>query len=192
LAETSSRPRRALVLVGLVGVLFGGACTAPIRNEAAPRCDKLDTLVLLAQSVPSAELLPCIGNVPAGWTFGEMDIGTGDSTFTLDNSDAGIAAVRVRLSARCSTAGATEVASDESDEILQRQPRQFERVELLVGHFRATRSYVFGGGCVTYRFSWSGEAGKLVNEASLALDFRTRKFVADEVRRTSGGRLELQ
>jgi hypothetical protein len=64
-------------------------------------------------------------------------------------------------------------------------------VPLLVGRFRATHSYVFRGGCVTYGFSWSGKAGTLVNEASGALDFRTRDFVAEEVRRTSGGRLRL-
>jgi hypothetical protein len=168
-------------------VLAAAGCTAPIRDEAAPRCTKVDTLVLMAQSVPSAQRLPCIQVDPAGWTFGDMDIGTGESTFTLDSTDAGLDAVRVTLAARCSTAGATEVTSDERD------TQQFERIESLVD-YRGTRTYVFPGGCVTYRFRFDyrgEELRRLVNEVSLALNFSTREHIADEVRRTSGGRLEL-
>lgn len=176
--------KRAVGALAAVALL-AGACTAPIRNQAAPRCTKTDTLVLMAQSVPSAELLPCINAVPAGWAFGEMDIGTGDANFTLDSDEAGVEAVKVTLTARCDTVGSTEVASDEPP------ARQFERIESLVGQFRAVRAYVFEGGCVTYRFRFGDEGSALVNDVSLALAFTTRAHVADEVRRTSDGRLQL-
>lgn len=184
MAELHHRARLTAA-VTLVAALVAAGCTAPIRNDAAPRCNKTDTLVLLAQSVPSATLVPCIEAVPAGWWFGNMDIGTGDASFTLDSSEAGIDAVRVTLADRCRTAGATEVTSDEAE------TRQFERIESLVGEYRGTRSYVFTGGCVSYRFRLTGQVADLLQDASLALEFRTRQHVADELRRTSGGRLRL-
>lgn len=185
MAERKRPGRRALLVLVVAGLLLGASCTAPIRNEAAPSCKKLDTLVLMAQSVPSAERLPCIDAIRAGWTFGDMDIGTGDSSFSLDSTDAGINAVRVTLTERCDTAGATEVSSDEEG------TRQFERIESLVGQYRGSRYYVFPGGCVTYRFRFDGSAATFVNDVSVALDFTTRSDVADRLRRSSGGRLEL-
>ncbi|MDQ4133814.1 MAG: hypothetical protein M3179_11570 [Actinomycetota bacterium] len=177
--------RRALVPTALAVSILAGGCMAPIRNEAAPRCNKTDTLVLMAQSVPSAELVPCLGPIPAGWTFGDMDIGSGDSAFSLDSTDAGISAVMVTLAPTCDRAGATEVASDEAG------TQQFERIESLVGQYRGTRSYVFGGGCVTYRFRFPAQNTPLVNDVSLALTFRTRADIDEAVRRMSGGRLHL-
>lgn len=177
-----------MVAAVTTGVLAGG-CTDPYHNSAAPRCNKVDTLVLMAQSVPTAELVPCIDALPAGWNFGEMDIRSGRSTFTLDSDRAGLSAVRVTLARGCDIARGTEVPSDEVDDDIE--VRRVERIDSLMDRYRGTRSYLFPGGCVTYRFSFAQRGTALVNDVSLAVGFTTRARLAEEVERSSGGRLQL-
>ena len=170
--------RRAprFVRIALVALVLGSSvagCAARYKPALAPGCRKSETLVLMAQSVPSADRVPCIANRPAGWKFEDLAVRRGTSSFSLDSDRAGGRALVVRLFPSCRVTGATEIASDEAG------TRRFERVESVVGEYEGTRYYVFDGGCVTYRFEFGRQGLALVNEVSLAIGFISRQEIAE-------------
>ena len=58
--------------------------------------------------------------------------------------------------------------------------------------YRDRRFYLLPGACVTYEFKLTGTgAEEAAGEISRALGFVSRDQVADQVRRYSGGRLQL-
>ena len=127
-------------------------------------------MVLMAQSVPSATSVPCVAALPAGWEtrIGAACVRTAAS-FWLNSDQGGKHAVEVSLLPPddCSVAGATEVPSD------QVGMHRLERPEQLPPNLRSTRYYVFDGGCVTYRFAFSGDASaSLMFDVDAALDFQ--------------------
>jgi hypothetical protein len=67
---------------------------------------------------------------------------------------------------------------------------RFERPEQLPPALRATRTYLFSGGCVTYRFEFdSGDTASLLFDADGALAFQDRSKVVEKVRARNGLRL---
>jgi hypothetical protein len=67
---------------------------------------------------------------------------------------------------------------------------QFERPEELRPRLRSTRTYLFDGGCVTYRFSFAeGATPGLMFEADQALGFEPRAALVARVHDQSGLRL---
>lgn len=183
--------RRRLVTLTVAAVLAAtglSGCGVPQR-QAAPLCRLpsvgADTLVLLAQAVPTADRVPCISNYAAGWHFADLQVGSGEGWFSLDSDRAGVSAVRVTLSAACDTTEFTEIASDELDTI------RFERVLSVEGRFRSIRAYKFAGGCVTYRFQFEQRGQALVNEVSSMVTFVTRKDIDAAVRDRHDGSISL-
>ena len=147
----------------------------------APACGTGHSMILSAQAVPSAALLPCIAALPSGWTIGGADIASGKSSFWLDSDRAGPRAITVTLTAACDTTGAQQIPSD------QPGTRRFERPLSLVPQFSSLRFYTFPGGCVTYRFSFTSGASPVLGDAAgSALSFQPRPTLVDFVRRTEG------
>jgi hypothetical protein len=115
-----------------------------------------------------------------------MKIRRGESTFSLDSDKGGDGAVQVTLHRRdrCTTAGATEVPSDEPG------MHRFEHIERLPPTLRSTRTYVFSGGCITYRFEIdAGRSAALLFDADTALAMQARRPLVDQVDEDSGLRL---
>ena len=146
-----------------------------------PACGTGHSMILSAQAVPSAALLPCIAALPSGWTIGGADIASGKTSLWLDSDRAGPRAVTVTLTAACDTTGAQQVPSD------QPGTRRFERPLSLAPQFSSLRFYTFPGGCVTYRFSFTPGASPVLGDAvGSALSFQPRPTLVDFVRRTEG------
>lgn len=181
------RRRRWAATVVAAAALGAGAGCGNLEDQAAPTCvpKGADSLVLLAQAVPTAAKIPCISSYPAGWHFASMSVHNGEGRFTLDSDRAGISAVKVHLRRNCDLEGATEIPSDEPD------TRRFERILSVVDDFQAVRSYTFDGGCITYRFDFDRQGRALVNEVSVAIGFVDRPAVDALVRDRSDGRLHL-
>ncbi len=59
------------------------ALSAAVTRAASERLD--GSLVLAAQSVPSAALVPCVRRLPAGWTFRDFTAQRGRSRVWLDS-----------------------------------------------------------------------------------------------------------
>lgn len=178
-------PAVAVAVAVAVVSLLSPACGADPAQRLSPTCRNVNTLVLEAQSVPEAQLLPCVSLLPAGWDVTNIEIKSGRSRFSLDSDRAGVQALVVTLTSRCDLAGATEIPSDEPG------TRRYERIESLEGGYRGMRFYTFPGGCTSYRLRFAEPGRALVNEASLALTFVRRSTVAAELQRRSGGRLSL-
>jgi hypothetical protein len=133
-------------------------------------CSDLEPLWLMAQSVPSASLVPCVESRLPGWTVANVAVNDGRSVITLDHDRAGAAAVVVRMVAACDPGGA----------------------EHLPGAFSATWSDRFPGGCVTYRLhSTTDPRGQFADEARQVLGFTTREQLRQALSQRSHGRLHL-
>jgi membrane-associated phospholipid phosphatase/tRNA A-37 threonylcarbamoyl transferase component Bud32 len=157
-----------------------------IALSGTPHCGTDNLMVLIAQSVPSATSVPCIATLPAGWELGDVHVKRHWASFSLDSDRGGDGAVRATLMPRedCDLSAATPVPSDEQG------MRRYEEPERLPPNLRATRYYVFSGGCVTYEFAFDGDAGaSLLFDADNALAFQPRETLVDEVRERSGLRL---
>ncbi|HYB45948.1 MAG TPA: hypothetical protein VED20_01140, partial [Streptosporangiaceae bacterium] len=146
-----------------------------------PRCGTGAAVILSAQAVPSAALLPCIATLPYGWHPDGADIASGHARFWLDSDLAGPAAMTVTLTAACDTAGARQIHSG------QPGTRQFERLLSTALRYSGLRYYIFPGGCVTYQFSFTpGASPTLAGAAGSAISLEPRSVPVDHVRRTEG------
>jgi hypothetical protein len=190
---------RRLSLLALACLLLTG-CVRPVSSEFSqsrqPLCQDrgepgTQVVVLMAQAVPSASLLPCVKLLPAGWSVSDIFVRDGRARFALDSDRVGSDAVRVVLAPTCQfeVAAVTKVPSDEPG---TRRYEQVGPVRPGVG-FTGTRFYLFPGGCVSYRldFGSSSERAGPIGDINLALSFITRDAVRNRVRHGTDGRAEL-
>jgi hypothetical protein len=165
--------RRRILAAGFLALALSACAVTPSNGpSAAPTCDHGEVLILIAQSVPSATLVPCIAEFPVGWTFGGQHIDAGRSEFWLDSDRAGVRAVTVSLDRTCDIAGAVPVPAEPDEAGTAR----YERPRTLPPHFSGERFYRFRGGCVTYRFAFRpGATFTQALEATSALTFFSRE-----------------
>jgi tRNA A-37 threonylcarbamoyl transferase component Bud32 len=143
-------------------------------------CADLEPLWLMAQSVPSASLVPCLQLIPVDWRVAEVAVNNGRSVITLNHDRAGRAAMVIWFTAVCDLTGAREVSSE------QRGAHRYYRAR------DNTRFYVFPVGCVTQRFSAAGPSAPRMNDTAAAeLGFMTRAALQAALSQRSGGRLQL-
>jgi hypothetical protein len=153
----------------------------------APGGRVANSLVLAAQSVPTAQWLPCLRPLPLGWSFRRLEVQSGRTQVTLGASDEnGDHRVLLLLRQTCDVAGASEVDSRQAG------VRRYDRVAADGSGYHADRYYVFSGGCVAQRFDLQGRAGaQAVGSVSGALGFVSRGAVAAAVDERSRGRITL-
>ena len=152
------------------------------QGITAPSCGTGPAMILSAQAVPSAAMLPCLTALPPGWHAGGADIASGRARFWLNSDLAGPAAITVTLTAACDTSGARQIPSG------QPGMRRYEHLVSLAPQFTAFRYYTFPGGCITYQiiFIAPGVSRALASAAASALSFQPRSALVDYVRRTEG------
>jgi membrane-associated phospholipid phosphatase/tRNA A-37 threonylcarbamoyl transferase component Bud32 len=182
--------RWSLRRVGLAAAVFGGIALAaavgvhaffPAGNLGvyAPQCGTGHSMILAAQAVPSAAMVPCVAALPSGWSVGGADIASGHARFWLNSDQAGDQAVTITLSAACDTSGARQIPSD------QPGTRRFKRPLSLRSQFTALRFYTFPGGCVTYRFTFTpGASSLLAIPAGSAVAFTPRATLVHFIKNT--------
>jgi hypothetical protein len=187
-APTSSD--RVAALAAAAALLASGCAPGATDLGLTPACDDqghpAPSVVLMAQAVPTAPVLPCIRLMPIGWSLGNLEISKGRARFTLNSDRDGLDAVTVVLSETCDLRGATRVPSDHIG--LER----YERVTRVTGGYGGSRYHRASGGCVTYQFNLRGASRAApVSEASSALGFVKRDAVRARVLRDTEGRLPL-
>jgi hypothetical protein len=151
-------------------------------------CSDRDALWLMAQAVPSAEMVPCRQLPPDGWSLSDVKVESGEAEIVFDTERPIMrtAAVTVRLAATCDLAGAREISSE------QPGARRYLKIEREVAPFPVTRFYTFPGGCVTERYLAAGVSPeRLASQASSAFGFVSRETLAGDLARRSDGRLRL-
>jgi membrane-associated phospholipid phosphatase len=174
------------ILVATVIAAFVSATAFKPPGNAgaqAPACGTGHSIILAAQAVPSAALVPCVAAaLPAGWSVHDgADIASGHATFWLDSDVAGGQAFAITLSAACDVSGATHVRSD------QPGTRRFDRSLSQQSAVAELRFYTFAGGCVSYQFNFAdGGSPLLATQASGAVGFMPRATLVNHVQNTEG------
>lgn len=164
----------------LSGMLWG--CVGP--EIAVPWCEPGGRLAIIAQAVRSASMVPCLDQIPVGWSFAALDVDSGGARFWLNSDRSGLRALEVELLESCDTSGATVAAADEDG--IQR----YQHLTSLSPRFTGTTYDVFPGGCVAYRYELAtGLHIGLHEELHDAVALFPRRVLADELRRDLG--LEL-
>ena len=169
--------------VALVAAYIGVQTVAPDANPgaSAPSCGTGHSMILSAQAVPSAAMLPCIAALPSGWSISGADIASGHTTFWLDSDRAGPHAITVTLTAACDTSGARQIPPG------QPGMRRFDHTLSLTPRFSDLRFYTYPGGCVTYQFAFvPGASPTLADTAASALSFQPRSVLVDFIQRSEG------
>ena len=160
--------------------LFVPVHDLPVSGK--PDCGTGKLMILMAQSVPSATLVPCVASLPAGWDLGGVHVKRNRATFWLNSDLGGERAVEAQLMrpGACDVSAATPVPSDEVG------TERYEQPERLPPNLRSTRYYLFPGGCVTYQFSFAeGANPSLMFNVDQALAFQPRSTLVDHVRATT-------
>lgn len=170
--------RRTAILVSLVGLVLA-SCSAQERvewrNGPPPLCDTTSRgrLLLMAQSVPEASLIPCIGPLPPGWEFLRASSRSSQSTLTFSNTTFDLDVVVV-LAPACDDTRSREVESWRPG------------TRLFVGGDGEHYAFAFDGGCITFDFGARPLAESPQGRALIdAVPFMTRA----RLRQLSGWRL---
>jgi hypothetical protein len=88
----------AIIVVGAVLT----ACSPP-QNEQ-PTCRSAPPTLLMAESVPTASLIPCVDALPQGWTWHSFEADETSATFSLEQQD-GDGTLEVQLLGSCTVSG---------------------------------------------------------------------------------------
>jgi hypothetical protein len=185
--------RRLAAVLALALLATTGCVNGEVVGSATglPRCAPETNgvpggMVLMAQSVPTAQWLPCVRQVPVGWTFVGFDARDGETSIRLGSDREGMTALTVLVRPSCDLTGAAEVPSEWPE------LRRYERVTRVSSGYGGERHFTFTGGCVTYRFDLRGNSrAEAVAVVSDSLGFVSRESVAKQVREGSDGRLRL-
>jgi hypothetical protein len=150
-------------------------------------CTDLEPQWLLAQSVPSASLVPCLHPLPVGWMVGTVTVNDGRSVIPLNHDRAGPGVLVLRLTATCDTRGATPVPSS------QPQVRRYQRIDRQAPRLEATRFDVFPGGCVTAQAAVpAANRAEITSQLATILGYyTTRQALQQALDQRSDGRLRL-
>lgn len=171
------RVARLLTLTGLLAL--GLSITACSIEDALPTpdCIEGDTAILGAQSVPTAELVPCFDPLPAGWTVDNVRIDQDGTELRFDSDRAGDDAAIFHYTEVCDIGDAVSAPSE------QEGADRFEHIERVNPSFRAQRYYVFPGGCIWWEFDFDeGATAALSIELGDRLNTITRDALNDRIR----------
>jgi len=96
-------------------VLAGIGLFFPSRGTVtSPTCGTDQAMQLMAQAVPSATQLPCVADLPLGWSVGTSETVRGTATFQVGANSGSTAPVTVTLTESCPTPveGALQIEID--------------------------------------------------------------------------------
>jgi tRNA A-37 threonylcarbamoyl transferase component Bud32/membrane-associated phospholipid phosphatase len=181
----------AVVLLALL--LFGQGVSIDYREPVETptsvgnlACADLEPQWLLAQSVPSASLVPCLGPLPAGWSVGPVTVNDGRSVIRMNHDRAGTNVLVIELTAACDTQGASQVDSN------QPQVRRYQRIDRQTPRFEAIHFDRFPGGCVTTQASVpAANRAEVTGDLAPILHYTTRQALQQALDQHSAGRLRL-
>jgi FAD/FMN-containing dehydrogenase len=171
------RLRRTIVALVTLAVAALPACTT--NAGVVPPCDDPGhpLVILLAQAVPSATIVPCVATLPAGWSFAGSAVEAGRAQMWLSSLEAGDRAVELTFTASCDPGDAVEIvpAPDEAGARVLQAPTSLDP-------YRGARFVQFEGGCVhtTYAFA-EGVPATQALEADAAFGFVPRAEVVAAV-----------
>jgi hypothetical protein len=184
----SGRPRpgggRARLAAGLAAVLAAMAATltgCAAFTDTAPRCDQPLRLAIAAQSLPPASYLPCIRQLPQGWTTSGFRAAPGGTSFLLNSDRSPGQPVRVRLIPACRP-GVASPSPPRAPGVVT-----YTRLTSITPRFAGILYDVFPGGCVSYSFDFTlGSQISLMEQFEQAVDLYPRQQLRLVLKRKLG------
>jgi hypothetical protein len=138
------------VLLAAVMLAAGAGLTGcASSSDTVPGCGDPLRLAIVAQSVPSASYLPCIRDLPPGWTTAGFDPTQDGTSFLLNSDRSPGQPVTVQLTIACKISGASPSPARAPGALT------YTRLDSIRPRFAGRLYDVFPGGCVTYTFNFS-------------------------------------
>lgn len=164
-----------LAATGSSALAVGGCAVDEVMP--APHCTGSSSVLIAAQSVPDAHLVPCLERLPDGWAVSAVSIDQNETIVRFDSDRAGDDAAVLRYGSSCDVTAATPSASDIA------QTERFDEIRRLDPGFRAVRTYVFPGGCISWTFDFADDASATESVAiGNALSMITRRELNEQIR----------
>jgi len=182
----------AVVGLGIFLAGLGGARTDRVVTLAETQCQESSSLVLLAQSVPRAQLVPCLTEGAEGWIIAEESYTSDGSVVKLVIGGLSGAEWTITLTASCTPdPGATDRAYP--DQQGRYQVVGVESTDPDDGTETDTEWYQFDGGCTTSSVAIPSrfDSQRIFDELDSGFVFAPRSAVAQFVVDESDGRLTL-
>lgn len=175
----------ALLFSSMGSLLLATASCSVEETLPPPWCEGSGSVFIVAQSVPSAALVPCLEALPDGWSIASVRVTQGGSAVVLDSDRAGDNAAELLFESSCDVSVGVTSPSEQAD------AQRFDNIEQLSPRFRSQRHYVFDGGCVSWFFDLDdgvsatesvaiGERLRLVSRRSLN-DQLSQTFIDEDL-----------
>jgi hypothetical protein len=154
---------RATAVIGILGLVTTGC--GRIGDNREPWCRPVPATELMAVSVPSASLVPCVHDLPAGWTFDGFQASDTGATFVLAGPPETAARAVVGFRPACPAPEGEAVRTDEDgtelvEDVRRRSP------------YAARWTYRFDGGCARIDLDLpAGDVDAGTQELAQALSF---------------------
>ena len=146
-----------------------------------PGCGDPLRLAIIAQSVPTASYVPCLHDLPPGWSTSGFDPSQDGTGFLLDSDRSAGRPVTVRLTVACDTGGASPSPSWGPGVLT------YTRLYSISPRFAGTLYDVFPGGCVRYGFDFAdGSQIALVEQFEQAVGLYPRQQLRLVLKRELG------
>ena len=180
---------RLLLLTTAVAVL-AGACNSTLGADD-PECADVDevsnSIIMEAQSVPTAFYGPCIEELRVGWSIQPLRAQSGRSSFALDSDRIGTGFLEVTLQAVCDVGAARETDSGVEDvrlhQSVEQAPSDVEFAVLPVAdrHARYSEDFAFSLRARGYTVVVMGADQTLGERMELATEEGRSALVVDDI-----------
>jgi hypothetical protein len=177
----------------LAGLLAGCSFDVHLNRPAgtgapAPPCQMGDGqidggLVLMAQSVPTAEVLPCLRRLPEGLSVGGFSAREGETRMWFVVGRESRTALTVTLQRECDLTDFTEEQSETPGAL------RFDQEASSGAVLRGSRAYVYPASCLRYDYALLDASALSVLRSAVGTIERTE--VAHKVAEDSRGNLRL-
>jgi hypothetical protein len=169
-----SPSQRGLRVVAALFLAFSVASCSVDDAIPLPSCEQGDSALIAAQSVPTAQMLPCLTPLPLGWDVEAVDITQDGTTIRFDSDRAGHHAAKLVFAEMCDPTGAAQQPND------QEGVERFTLTERVEPALRAKSFHVFEGGCVTWSFDFDNDVPRSeLSELDDTLVLLPRSVVSD-------------
>jgi hypothetical protein len=139
-------------------------------SGSTPRCGDVRRLAIVAESVPTASYVPCLGPLRPGWSDRAFAPESGQTRFELRSDRDTSHPVAVHLTAACNTAAATPTTP--------RAPgvRTYLRLRSIDPRYAGSIIDAFPGGCITYALDFErGPHIGLIDDFEHIVELRARR-----------------
>lgn len=172
---TPSKRMLGVLVSTLFLVFFVASCSVQDATPL-PSCDQGGSALIAAQSVPTAQMLPCFTALPLGWDVDAVDVTQDGTTIRFDSDRAGHQAATLVFAQLCDVAGAAQQPND------QEGVERFTLTEQVEPQLRAKSFHVFDGGCVTWSFEFGNDVPRSeINDLDETMMLLPRSAVSDDL-----------